>query len=559
MKERNDWKLLARIGFYTTAAGVAAILLAGPDSGASAATGGPASPAFTDVSGHWAEEQIRTAVKAGFVNGFEDGTFGPDEPVTREQFLGMAVRALQGPQASAASASDSWFAPVYQAAVDQAWYKDDYTGGWDLPITRGEIAGTLVRVTEQPLTDKLLQEAVTAAFPAPSQAENPDIQTVMAGPDFTGDWRLLYTDPKQVMADLEQALVRVKQRKPPELLTPTEECARDENMCGYAISLEQGSIDKVLKMLKKAIDPINKLQQARTSSSGRMVYEAASRGLLTGTGTGELSLEAPATRAQAVTFVNRVLAFNAGQRFTTDKYTVGAAEIMWHRTNMLTMLPRYFGKAEEEFRDDLLVAEADQGNARCETEKFIVIDLDNPDDPNRSFIPEDARWTVSDDRNERDIQDSAYAVIAMNRLTIRQMPEGFAHIWGCSIQMTPVKDQTGELQGAGKLDQMAYLRRNITYKPNGEFLDLSYAQEGINKYGEIRTVAESDGGAKLVGSLREFDTRYVTGFLIPKGDLSPDDFNGRPANITLYFTGLTDYGQGANYVYRSYVGPSIHQ
>jgi N-acetylmuramoyl-L-alanine amidase len=38
-----------------------------------------------DVAGHWAEQSIRKAMKAGVIKGHSDGRFGPDEPVTRAQ------------------------------------------------------------------------------------------------------------------------------------------------------------------------------------------------------------------------------------------------------------------------------------------------------------------------------------------------------------------------------------------------------------------------------------------------------------------------------------------
>lgn len=38
-----------------------------------------------DVAGHWAEQSIRKAMKAGIIKGHSDGRFGPNEPVTRAQ------------------------------------------------------------------------------------------------------------------------------------------------------------------------------------------------------------------------------------------------------------------------------------------------------------------------------------------------------------------------------------------------------------------------------------------------------------------------------------------
>lgn len=38
-----------------------------------------------DITGHWAEQSIRKAMKKGIMKGKQDGTFAPNEPVTRAQ------------------------------------------------------------------------------------------------------------------------------------------------------------------------------------------------------------------------------------------------------------------------------------------------------------------------------------------------------------------------------------------------------------------------------------------------------------------------------------------
>ena len=49
---------------------------------------------FSDVSEHWARYNIKTAYDLGIINGFEDGTFKPDDQVTYEQALKMIVCTL---------------------------------------------------------------------------------------------------------------------------------------------------------------------------------------------------------------------------------------------------------------------------------------------------------------------------------------------------------------------------------------------------------------------------------------------------------------------------------
>ena len=49
---------------------------------------------FSDVSEHWARFNIKTAYDMGIINGFEDATFRPDQQVTYEQALKMVVCTL---------------------------------------------------------------------------------------------------------------------------------------------------------------------------------------------------------------------------------------------------------------------------------------------------------------------------------------------------------------------------------------------------------------------------------------------------------------------------------
>lgn len=54
----------------------------------------PGNKTFSDVIGHWAADSIAKAVELGFIKGYPDYTFGPNDTVTREQFAVMLTRAL---------------------------------------------------------------------------------------------------------------------------------------------------------------------------------------------------------------------------------------------------------------------------------------------------------------------------------------------------------------------------------------------------------------------------------------------------------------------------------
>ncbi|UVI29934.1 S8 family peptidase [Paenibacillus spongiae] len=59
-----------------------------------AAKAGPMS--FTDVkTGHWANASIMRSVRSGWVGGYVDGTFKPDQPITREEMAVILSRAWE--------------------------------------------------------------------------------------------------------------------------------------------------------------------------------------------------------------------------------------------------------------------------------------------------------------------------------------------------------------------------------------------------------------------------------------------------------------------------------
>ncbi|WP_168124001.1 NEAT domain-containing protein [Paenibacillus sp. HB172176] len=51
-------------------------------------------PSFSDIVNHWAKIDIEKAIKRGIVTGYSDGTFHPDNIVTRGEFAVMISRAL---------------------------------------------------------------------------------------------------------------------------------------------------------------------------------------------------------------------------------------------------------------------------------------------------------------------------------------------------------------------------------------------------------------------------------------------------------------------------------
>lgn len=87
---------------------------------------------FSDISGHWAEDYIVDAVAKGWIAGYEDGTFRPEQNITRAEAMTIINRMLnrfvneEGIHKDAVlwpdNTKDSW----YYYAVEEATNSHDY-------------------------------------------------------------------------------------------------------------------------------------------------------------------------------------------------------------------------------------------------------------------------------------------------------------------------------------------------------------------------------------------------------------------------------------------------
>ena len=49
---------------------------------------------FLDIAGHWSEKEIAAWTTHGLAGGYPDGTFRPDSPITRAEFVTLVNRAF---------------------------------------------------------------------------------------------------------------------------------------------------------------------------------------------------------------------------------------------------------------------------------------------------------------------------------------------------------------------------------------------------------------------------------------------------------------------------------
>ena len=81
-----------------------------------------AAPAFSDMANHEAREATTALSKKGILNGFGDGTFRPDETMTRAQFAATVVRTLGLKEKKVSCfkdvSSSAWYAGYIGAAYE---------------------------------------------------------------------------------------------------------------------------------------------------------------------------------------------------------------------------------------------------------------------------------------------------------------------------------------------------------------------------------------------------------------------------------------------------------
>ncbi|MFS0841363.1 S-layer homology domain-containing protein [Paenibacillus sp. 1P03SA] len=286
--------------------------------------------------------------------------------------------------------------------------------------------------------------------------------------------------------------------------------------------------------------PITRLEMARVAvraatgdkntDDKKWMYLATKAGLITGMDdAGSLGENFSTTRAQSVTIIGRILNVRSGTTLPTDKYAISNGEISWHKTNMLTLLPRYFSYGQKfgDIKADELKATGGDGNFVCEAEKFVVIDMEDPNDPNRKYLPMDAKWFDFKDYQSYNIPQKSYVILSFNKLVVKNNPYGITKARACtlsldndSLQSPDVTSQAGVLSKTSPLvlkDSFGYTTTTgiVTIKGNGEY-------------------------------------NYLNGHIIPKGNLV-----GNGSTITFYKLG--DFGQAPSTVYQSATDVKINQ
>ena len=99
---------------------------------------------FTDIAGHWARDEIRQAAALGWITGYADGSFRPNQSITRAEAVTMLNRVLQrlpetekdllsGMRTFSDCQSSDWFYLAIQEATNSHDYirRSDGYESWD--------------------------------------------------------------------------------------------------------------------------------------------------------------------------------------------------------------------------------------------------------------------------------------------------------------------------------------------------------------------------------------------------------------------------------------------
>lgn len=142
-----------------------------------------ANEAFSDLKGSYAQTEILRLVEAGIVSGYEDGTFRPEQAVTRAALAKILVLSLQ-------LAEEPEAASEFEDVPEDAWYRG-YAGALvKAGITQG--ASATAFSPNDPVTREQMAVFFIRAFGLEDKANKTALEMPFADIDQVSDWARPY-------------------------------------------------------------------------------------------------------------------------------------------------------------------------------------------------------------------------------------------------------------------------------------------------------------------------------------------------------------------------------
>ncbi|MBY0549024.1 MAG: S-layer homology domain-containing protein [Candidatus Obscuribacterales bacterium] len=142
---------------------------------------------FTDISGYWAQQYISQLANRGVIGGFPNGTFKPETKITRAQFAAIAAQALKLPAGSGNNFTDvpgAHWAAAAIAAASNAGLIGGFPDGSFKPedsLTRAQALVILSKALKSPQSNPAALARYSDAQAVPGWATESVTQAATAG------------------------------------------------------------------------------------------------------------------------------------------------------------------------------------------------------------------------------------------------------------------------------------------------------------------------------------------------------------------------------------------
>ena len=196
---------------------------------------------FEDAKGHWAEEAIQILTEKGVISGYPDGLAHPDDIITRGEFAALVSRTMELPEPEESEVTirftdiaGHWSEQDIEALIIAGIIqKDDFGIEFqpDQPISRMEMIRMLVRAIGKgehdascPCVTGFSDDGTLSEADKSSICTGKEYGIVDGYPDGTvkPDGEATRAEAFEMLVDTEKAKEQIKKEEPPKPTTPAK-------------------------------------------------------------------------------------------------------------------------------------------------------------------------------------------------------------------------------------------------------------------------------------------------------------------------------------------------